>query len=273
MQNQTRWAFGSALAALALSGCNNSQPPATTTVTTPPAVVTTAPGADTTSVTSGVPGAPDTKINNNAGPGTSNGTDQATADAINTAIVHNKEMTGSRVDAVVTGGVARLTGTVQNQQQKGLAASAASKTPGVTSVVNKLLIDATGGIHSASAVPKTKIINHTTVINHYISEPSSPGSGTGIGGGSNTPDSNGGAGASDGGNGSGTGTTGDGTNGNATATQPTAPRAVRRAVGEDTSPPTPLLPRLCLRHYYGSVIGVKARGGREGIGEEDAGLS
>jgi hypothetical protein len=179
MRNNTLFVFSGALAALALAGCNNSQPPpaeTTTTVNTaPPAVVTTN-AAPTT------PGSPDTKINNNAGPGSSNGTDQATADAINTAIVHNKEMTGSRVDAVVTGGVARLTGTVQNTQQKALASAAASKTPGVTSVVNKLMIDATGGIHSAPSTPK--VVNHTTIINHYIPVPSSPSGGSMAGNGS-----------------------------------------------------------------------------------------
>ena len=95
------------------------------------------PARDTTTVTTTSPAAPDTKINTNAGPGTSNGTDTATADAVNTAIVHNKQMTGSRVEVVVTDGVARLNGTVQDQQQKALAGTTASNTPGVSSVLNK----------------------------------------------------------------------------------------------------------------------------------------
>ncbi|MBV9852457.1 MAG: BON domain-containing protein [Armatimonadetes bacterium] len=167
------------LAALALTGCNNNPPetpPTNTVVTTnpaPPAGTTTTvtPGAATTT-TSAAPTGPDTKINTNAGPGTSNGTDAATADAVNAAIVHNKQMTGSRVEAVVTNGVARLNGTVQNQQQKALAATTASKTPGVSSVINKLTIIATGGAH---AKPKTivKVFNHTTVVHdkQYVPVP------------------------------------------------------------------------------------------------------
>ena len=69
-------------------------------------------------------------------------------------------MTGARVEAVVTGGVATLTGSVQNQTQKALAAKAATDTPGVTSVKNKLQINPTGGAKSAAASkpPVTKVI-------------------------------------------------------------------------------------------------------------------
>lgn len=204
MQRKTTLLMGvSGLAAvLAVAGCsNNSQPstpPTTTTTTvstTPPATATTTTTASGSTTTATI--AP--KINNNAGPGTSNGTDSATADAVNAAIVRNKEMTGSRVDAVVTNGVARLTGTVQNQQQKALATTTASKVPGVTSVANKLTIDATGGVHSAPAKPK--VVNHTTIINHYIPVPTSTGgSGSGSGNGNGT----GSSGSSSASNGSGT---------------------------------------------------------------------
>lgn len=200
------------LAALAVTGCSQNTPetPPTSTVVTnspPPAASTTTttvvPGGTATTTTN--PNSPDTKINTNAGPGTSNGTDTATADAVNAAIVHNKQMTGSRVEAVVTGGVARLNGTVQNQQQKALAGTTASKTPGVTSVINKLTIISTGGAQPVAAKPKTivKVFNHTTVV--HVPTPagsaggSSDTSGNGTGSnGANTPPA---AGTNDTGNG------------------------------------------------------------------------
>jgi hypothetical protein len=162
---------GALLAALLMAGCHDDNPPASPpTVVTPPASSTTvtAPGATKTTTT--MPGGvtPDTKMNTNAGPGTSNGTDTGTADKVNTAIVHNKQMTGSRVDAVVTGGVATLNGQVQNQQQKALAESTARQVSGVASVKNKLIIVTTGG-----AKPKPTIITKTIVV-HDKAAPASP---------------------------------------------------------------------------------------------------
>ncbi len=158
MKNSSRLAViagSAALAGLLATGCSKDEtPPPTTTVTTP-----AAPASTTTVVT---PPGPDTKINTNAGAGTSNGTDTATAAAINKAVVQNKQMTGSRVEAVVTGGVATLNGQVQNQQQKALAEKAATQTSGVTSVKNKLMIVTTGG-----AKPKPVVITNTkTVVVH-----------------------------------------------------------------------------------------------------------
>lgn len=156
---------GALLAALLMAGCHDDNPPAATVVTTaPPAPVVVAP--------SGVAAtAPDTKMNTNAGPGTSNGTDSDTADKINTAVVHNKQMTGSRVEAVVTAGVATLNGSVQNQQQKALAESTARQVPGVSSIKNKLIIVTTGG-----AKPKPTIITKTIVV-HDKAAPADSGAG------------------------------------------------------------------------------------------------
>ena len=206
-------ALGGLLAALAVSGCSNNQPatpPTNTVVTTtpsaPPTTTTTVTPGGTTTATAN-PNGPDTKINTNAGPGTSNGTDVDTAEAIKKAIVDNNQMTGSRVEPVVTGGVARLNGTVQNQQQKALAATTASKTPGVSSVINKLQIVATGGAHATPAKPKTivKVFNHTTVVHdkQYVPVPV-PSDNTNGGNSDNTSNGagdNGGNGSSDNGNG------------------------------------------------------------------------
>ncbi len=215
-------ALSSLLAALAVTGCtsNTPQTPPTSTVvntTAPPAASTTGGGTATTSGAN--PSGPDTKINTNAGPGASTGTDTATADAVNTAIVHNKQMTGSRVEAVVTGGVARLNGTVQNQQQKALAGTSASKTQGVSSVINKLTIISTGGAQGASAKPKTvvKVFNHTTVIHDKQLVPVPVPTG-GTGSGSDTS-GNGAAGNGSTDNGS-VGGTGNGAN---SAAPPNAP--------------------------------------------------
>lgn len=173
-------AGSAALAGLLASGCSKDETPPTT-VTTPAAPGTTTvvtPGGTSTTAT---PPGPDTKINTNAGPGTSNGTDTATAAAINKAVVQNKQMTGSRVEAVVTGGVATLNGQVQNQQQKALAEKAATQTPGVTSVKNKLMIVTTGG-----AKPKPETITKTVIVHDKAlasppsdkSAPMTPGTGT-----------------------------------------------------------------------------------------------
>ncbi|MDQ2800244.1 MAG: BON domain-containing protein [Armatimonadota bacterium] len=173
-------AVGLMLASAALTGCNDNKeatPPAVVTNPAPPApappTTVVVPGSTTTTAPAAggvvVAGSPTTKINTNAGPGTSTGTDQATADAANAAIVRNKQMTGSRVEAVVTGGVCRLTGFVQNQQQKGLAETTARRVPGVSSVVNKLTIIATGG---AKPPTKTIVVTRTkTKIIHVHDKP------------------------------------------------------------------------------------------------------
>ena len=152
-------AGSAALACFLAAGCSKDETPPPTTTVAPPAPSTTTvvtPGGAST--TTNPPG-PDTKINTNAGAGTSNGTDTATAAAVNKAVVQNKQMTGSRVEAVVTDGVATLNGQVQNQQQKALAEKAATQTPGVTSVKNKLIIVTTGG-----AKPKPTVITKTVVV-------------------------------------------------------------------------------------------------------------
>ena len=210
------------LAAIAVVGCSNNEPatpPTNTVVNTAPAPSSTTvvtPGAATTTTTT--PGGPDTKINTNAGPGTSNGTDVDTAEAIKKAIVDNNQMTGSRVEPVVTGGVARLNGTVQNQQQKALAATTAAKVPGVSQVMNKLQIVATGGIHGAPAQPKTivKVYNHTTVVHDKQLVPVPvPSDNAGSGSTDNTSSgTNAGGGPTDA-NGTGNGGTSNGNNGNA----------------------------------------------------------
>ncbi len=161
---------GGAMVALIAAGCSHQEdtPPAqvnTTTNVTPP---TPAPGVSTTTV---VPGPTNTVTktnvtpstnNTNAGTGGATGAQAATAEAINKAIHNNTQMTGARVTAVVNAsGAARLTGTAQNKQQKGLAESAARQTAGVSSVINKIEIVPTGGVKSSASpapAPKTKII-------------------------------------------------------------------------------------------------------------------
>ena len=158
-----------ALAALALGGCaHNDAPPNTTVVAPAPAapVVATTPGAPGAVV--GTPGSPATKVNVNAGPGASTGTDTTTAKAVNDAIVTNKQMTGSRIEAVVTGGVCTLTGITQNGSQKGIAEQTARRVAGVTGVKNKIEIRPTGGAgKTVAAKPATKII----VINRTVPAP------------------------------------------------------------------------------------------------------
>ncbi len=146
-------------AAFLSAGCHDDTPPAPTVVTAPaPSTTTVVPAGSATTAAAG----PDTKINTNAGPGGSTGTDAALADQINTAIVHNKQMTGSRVEVVATGGVVTLNGSVQNQQQKGLAQTTAQAAPGVGSIKNKLIIVTTGG-----AKPKPVVVTKTkTVVIH-----------------------------------------------------------------------------------------------------------
>lgn len=150
-------AAGAIVTAFLLAGCHDDTPPAPAVVTTPaPATTTVVPSGNTAAQV------PDTKINTNAGPGGSTGTDAALADQINTAIVHNKQMTGSRVEVVATAGIVTLNGTVQNQQQKGLAQKTAQNVPGVGSIKNKLLIVTTGG-----AKPKPIVVTKTkTVVIH-----------------------------------------------------------------------------------------------------------
>ena len=155
-------ALGAAALAFLTAGCHDDTPPPTTVVTPPPASsVTVTPGA-TGPVGTMTGTVPDTKINTNAGPGGSTGTDAALADQVNTAIVHNKQMTGARVEVLATNGVVTLNGQVQNQQQKALAQSTAQQVPGVSSIKNKLLIVTTGG-----AKPKPMVVTKTkTVVIH-----------------------------------------------------------------------------------------------------------
>ncbi len=158
---------GALLAALLMAGCHDDNPPANTVVTTPPPAPVVAAPSGTTTTMGGPAATPDTKINTNAGAGTSNGTDTATADQINTAIVHNKQMTGSRVEPVVTAGVATLNGQVQNQQQKALAESTARQVAGVSSIKNKLIIVTTGG-----AKPKPMVVTKTKTV--YVHDQAMP---------------------------------------------------------------------------------------------------
>jgi|GEM_PF-980935 len=161
------------LAALLTAGCHDDTPPATTVVT-PPAPTVVAPSGTTTTVTPGSATAttPDTKINTNAGAGASTGTDTALSDAVNTAIVHNKQMTGSRVEPVATAGVVTLNGQVQNQQQKALAEKSASQVSGVSSVKNKLIIVTTGG-----AKPKPMVVTKTKIVIVHDKAAPAPSSG------------------------------------------------------------------------------------------------
>lgn len=170
-------AAGSALAMLAAAGCSHDDnpPPAvntTTTVTAPatvPGTVTTTPG--TTVVAPGTTVVGHSTNNTNAGAGGATGTDTTTADAVNKAIHNNAQMTGSRVTAVVQSGVARLTGTAQNQQQKGLAETTARQTSGVSSVVNKIEIVPTGGVKSASPKPVVQTKIKTVVVHDKVLVP------------------------------------------------------------------------------------------------------
>lgn len=159
-----------ALAALGVTGCAPKETE-TTVVTTPP--------TETTTVTTGTPPGPPPGNNVNAGPGGAMGTDEATAEEIKRAIVNNKQMTGSRVEVVVTGGEATLTGFTQNQQQKALAARAAEDTPGIASVKNKLEIRPTGGAKPkppAPPGPNTTIIVNPSQETAPPAEPTRPGS-------------------------------------------------------------------------------------------------
>lgn len=168
-------AAAAVVAALLTGGCHNDTPPTPTVVTTPgPSTTTVVPAGGTPAPgVAVIPSGPDTKINTNAGPGGSTGTDAALSDKVNTAIVHNKQMTGSRVEVVATAGTVTLNGTVQNQQQKGLAQTAAQNTPGVGSIKNKLMIVTTGG-----PKPKPTIITVTkTVVIHDQAPASMPPTG------------------------------------------------------------------------------------------------
>ena len=156
------------LAAVLAAGCHDNTPPDATVVNTPPASTTTTvtPG---TAVTVPPQTIPDTKVNTNAGPGGSAGTDSALADQVNTAIVHNKQMTGSRVEVVATAGIVTLNGQVQNQQQKALAQSTAQQVPGVSSIKNKLMIVTTGG-----PKPKPMVVTKTKTIVIHDQAPAAP---------------------------------------------------------------------------------------------------
>jgi hypothetical protein len=148
-----------------ITGCTNSTdntapatPPAVVSTPAPTATVVPAPAV---SATGGVMTTAQTN-NPNAGPGWATGAASDIGDAVVKAIHTNVQMTGSRIIATAdASGVVRLTGTAQNQQQKALAERQARQTAGVTSVINKIEIVATGGIKSASTpkvIEKTKIV-------------------------------------------------------------------------------------------------------------------
>jgi hypothetical protein len=157
------------------AGCSNNdaaenQPPTVVTNTTTTTPVPVAVPAGTTAVTT--PGATTTVVggvpqtnNTNAGPGAATGADSATGDAVLKNIHTNVQLTGSRILATAdSAGVVRLTGTAQNQQQKALAERTASNTPGVTSVVNKIEIVATGGVKTPPPAPKVKVVEKTHIV-------------------------------------------------------------------------------------------------------------
>ena len=163
---------GALLAAFLTAGCHDDTPPPATVVSTPSASTTTVTPEGATATTPQT--VPDTKINTNAGPGGSTGTDAALADQVNTAIVHNKQMTGSRVEVIATAGIVTLNGQVQNQQQKALAQTTAQQVPGVSSIKNKLIIVTTGG-----AKPKPTVVMKTkTVVIHDQAPAASANTGT-----------------------------------------------------------------------------------------------
>lgn len=177
-------AAGSALALLASAGCSHDEaPPPTVNTTTTVATPAASPGVVATTTTPGAPtmvtGPGGTVVgrstnNTNAGIGGATGTDTSTADAVNKAIHNNAQMTGSRVTAVVHAGVARLTGTSQNQQQKGLAETTARQTAGVSSVINKIEIVPTGGIKSPTPKPMVKTVTKTVVVHDKVLVPTRP---------------------------------------------------------------------------------------------------
>jgi hypothetical protein len=174
------------LAALAAAGCQNtdSTPPTNTTT-----IIHDAPASSARTVAAADGAASAQGSNTNAGPGGATGASSTTADAINTTIVRNTQMTGSRVTAVVdSAGTATLNGFVQNAQQKALAEKAAKDTPGVSGLKDKLEIRPTGGAgktdaasrvtsltvgdpdtttSSAAATPSPRVI----VVNNYVPVP------------------------------------------------------------------------------------------------------
>jgi hypothetical protein len=158
--------LGAAALAFLTAGCHDDTPPSPTVVTPPSATTTVVPSGSTSAPGGAVP---DTKVNTNAGPGGSMGTDSALADQVNTAIVHNKQMTGARVEVVATDGVVTLNGQVQNQQQKALAQSTAQQVPGVGSIKNKLIIVTTGG-----AKPKPMVVTKTKTVIVHDQAPAAP---------------------------------------------------------------------------------------------------
>lgn len=198
-----------------LAGCsqNNPQPPASTSTTTvntaPPPQSAPSPAATSTA------NAPGTN-NVNAGPGGAVGTNSAVADAVNKAIHTNVQLTGSRITAVVdSSGVATLTGTAQDQQQKALAVRAATNTAGVTSVKDKIEIAPTGGAKAHQVA--TKVIHETKVIVVPSGSNSSQSGNAGAYSAAGTSPPSGSANAAGSGNGTGTGSTSGTTNSGAGA--------------------------------------------------------
>jgi len=161
-----RLSLATGAAALMLAGCANN-PPAETPPTVQPTTVVSNPAPPPPPGTAVVGSNPQTN-NTNAGVGGATGDDLGTK--VTEAIHVNAQMTGSRVTAVADpGGVIRLTGRAQNQQQKALAERTARNVTGVSSVVNKIEIVPTGGAKTAS---KPTVIQKTTKV--YVIQKSAP---------------------------------------------------------------------------------------------------
>ena len=223
-------AMALSIVGLVAAGCTSND----TADNTPPAttVIATAPGTTTTVSSSEHPAIIAHSTGTNAGPGGATGTMPMTADAINAAIVHNTQMTGSRVTAVVdNAGVATLTGFVQNAQQKALAEKTARDAAGINGVKNKLDIRPTGGtgktppivvssidtgtppVTVVQAAPAPTPPPHVVVVNNYVpvptqQQPTAPPVNVIV-----PPPANNGGGGNGGGNGNGDGGSNDNNNG------------------------------------------------------------
>jgi hypothetical protein len=69
--------------------------------------------------------------------------------AIDSTLSKRDDLRGSNIDVEVANGVARLTGTVENEQQRMAAAVAARSTPGVKAVKEELRVSETRGCSGA----------------------------------------------------------------------------------------------------------------------------
>ena len=144
------------LMALTAAGCNSTPDSAPLSRNT--TIIVPARTGESTVTSAEMPAGTVPVSNTNAGPGGATGTQAGIADRINAAIVHNTQMTGSRVTALVdSSGVATLNGFVQNGQQKALAEKAARDTAGVSSLKDKLEIRPTGGAGKTKTVVLTAL--------------------------------------------------------------------------------------------------------------------